>query len=106
MGNAELCKQVFFLQPKPNQVKYAEKHCIVQDDILKLQEFFEGHHNTRELTKTKRRPRKMQRQTRVPIATIETIALGNLTVKTTMIISLMINDVQMIVKRMIVIPVL
>ena len=40
--NAELCKQVFFSQPKAHQIKYVQKHCIVEDDILKLQEVMQG----------------------------------------------------------------
>ena len=41
-NNVELCKQVFLAQPKPHCIKYAEKHRVVKNDMLKLQEFFEG----------------------------------------------------------------
>jgi len=42
-GDAKLCEQVFLALPKAHQVKYTKKHHLVKDDILKLQEFFEGH---------------------------------------------------------------
>jgi hypothetical protein len=49
-----------------------EKNCIAEDNILKLQELFEGCHNaevavanTRELSKARSRPRKMQRPRKV-----------------------------------------
>ena len=42
---SELCEQVFLAQPKAHQVKYAEKHRVVETDMLKLQEFFEGCHD-------------------------------------------------------------
>ena len=45
-NNAELCKQVFLAQTKSHLTKYAEKHRVVETEILKLQEFFEGCHNT------------------------------------------------------------
>ena len=42
---AEICEQVFLAQPKAHRTKYAEKHWVVETDILKLQEFFEGCHD-------------------------------------------------------------
>jgi hypothetical protein len=102
-SNAELCKQVFLAQPKTHQVKFVEKHSVVNDDILRLKEFFEDCHDTainsgktRESSKAKRRPRKMQRPRRVPIATIKTVTLGDSTIKAVMNVGLAIND---IVKR-------
>ncbi len=44
-NETELCEQVFLAQPKAHRVKYAEKHRIVETDMLKLQEFFEGCHD-------------------------------------------------------------
>jgi hypothetical protein len=38
----ELCEQVFLTQPKAHRIKYAEKHRVVENNMLKLQEFFEG----------------------------------------------------------------
>ena len=46
LSNTELCTQVFLAQQKAHQCKYAEKHRFVETGILKLQEFFEGCHNT------------------------------------------------------------
>ena len=51
-NNIELCKQVFLAQPKAHRVKYAEKHRIVETDMLKLQEFFEGCHDADVQTST------------------------------------------------------
>ena len=45
-NDAELCEQVFLTQSKSHHIKSAEKHRVVESDILKLQEFFEGCHNT------------------------------------------------------------
>ena len=44
-NDTELCEQVFLAQPKAHRTKYAEKHWVVETDILKLQEFFEGCHD-------------------------------------------------------------
>ena len=44
-NHTELCEQVFLAQPKAHRIKYAEKHRIVETDMLKLQEFFEGCHD-------------------------------------------------------------
>ena len=44
-NDVELCKQVFLAQPKPHRIKYAEKHRVVENDMLKLQELFEGCHD-------------------------------------------------------------
>ncbi len=44
-NDTELCEKVFLAQPKAQRIKYMEKHCIVETDMLKLQEFFEGCHN-------------------------------------------------------------
>ena len=41
----ELCEQVFLAQPKAHCIKYSEKHRVVETDMLKLQEFFEGCHD-------------------------------------------------------------
>ena len=41
----ELCEQVFLAQPKPHRIKYAEMHKVVENDMLKVQEFFEGCHD-------------------------------------------------------------
>jgi hypothetical protein len=43
---SELCEQVFLAQPKAHRIKYAEKHRVVETNTLKLQEFFEGCHDT------------------------------------------------------------
>jgi hypothetical protein len=43
-NEVELCEQVFLTQPKPHHIKYAEKHRVVENDMLKRQEFFEGCH--------------------------------------------------------------
>jgi hypothetical protein len=45
-NNNELCKQEFLAQPKAHCIKYAEKHRVVETNMLKLQEFFEGCHDT------------------------------------------------------------
>ena len=57
--------------------------------------------NTRELSKAKRRPRKIQRPRGVPIATTKTFALGESTSKAIMNISLSIGGTLMTIKRMI-----
>ena len=44
-NNTELCKQVFLAQLKAHCIKYAEKHRAVENNMLKLQEFFEGCHD-------------------------------------------------------------
>ena len=44
-NDTELCEQVFLAQPKPHRIKYAEKHRVVETDMLKLQEFFERCHD-------------------------------------------------------------
>ena len=44
-NNTELCKQVFLTQQRPHRFKYAKKHRVVETDMLKLQEFFEGCHD-------------------------------------------------------------
>jgi len=44
-NDVKLCEQVFLAQPKPHHIKYAEKHRVVKNNILKLQEFFEGCHD-------------------------------------------------------------
>ena len=46
-SNAGLQKQVVLAQPKAHQGKYDKMHCLVETDMLKLQEFFEveGCHN-------------------------------------------------------------
>jgi hypothetical protein len=44
-NKAELGKQVFLTQPKAHHIKYVEKHRVVETDIFKLQEFFEGFHD-------------------------------------------------------------
>jgi len=43
--DVELCKQVFLAQPKPHRIKYAEKHRVGENNMLKLQDFFEGCHD-------------------------------------------------------------
>ena len=45
-NDSKLCKQVFLAQPKTHCIKYAEKLRVVETDMLKLQEFFEGCHDT------------------------------------------------------------
>jgi hypothetical protein len=45
-NNEELCKQVFLVQLTAHRIKYAEKHRVVETNMLKLQEFFEGCHDT------------------------------------------------------------
>jgi hypothetical protein len=44
-NSVKLCKQAFLAQPKPHRIKYAEKHRVVENDMLKLQEFFMGCHD-------------------------------------------------------------
>jgi hypothetical protein len=44
-NDAELCRQVFLAQLKPHCIKYPEKHRVVENDMFKLQEFFEGCHD-------------------------------------------------------------
>ena len=44
-NDAKLCKQVFLARRKAHHIKYVEKHRVVESDILKLQEFFEGCHD-------------------------------------------------------------
>ena len=44
-NNNQLCEQVFLAQPKAHPIKYAEKHIVVETDMLKLQEFFKGCHD-------------------------------------------------------------
>ena len=44
-NDTELCEQVFLAQPRPHRINYAEKHQVVETDMLKLQEFFEGCHD-------------------------------------------------------------
>ena len=45
-NEAELCEQVILAQSKAHCTKYPEKHRVVMTDIIKLQEFFEGCHDT------------------------------------------------------------
>jgi hypothetical protein len=42
---SKLCEQVFLSQPNTHHIKYMEEHRVVETDMLKLQEFFEGCHN-------------------------------------------------------------
>jgi hypothetical protein len=44
-NNTELCEQVLLAQPMPHCIKYAEKHQVVETDMLKLQELFKGCHD-------------------------------------------------------------
>ena len=44
-NDTELCEQAFLAQPKSHHIKYAEKHRVVEIDMLKLQDFFEGCHD-------------------------------------------------------------
>ena len=44
-NDVKLCKQVFLAQPKPHCIKYVEKHRVVKNNMIKLQEFFKGCHN-------------------------------------------------------------
>ena len=44
-NDTELCEQGFLAQLRPHCIKYAEKHQVVETDMLKLQEFFEGCHD-------------------------------------------------------------
>ena len=67
-NEAELCEQVFLAQPKAHCIKYAEKHRVIETDMLKLQEFFEGCHNAdvhsskyARLMEGKKRPKKTAR---------------------------------------------
>jgi len=40
----KLCEQVFLAQPKAPRIKHAEKHRVVETNMLKHQEFFKGCH--------------------------------------------------------------
>jgi hypothetical protein len=44
-NNVKLCEQVFLVQLKPHCIKYAEKHRVFKNDMLKLQEFFKPCHS-------------------------------------------------------------
>ena len=44
-NNEKLCKQVFLAKSWSHRTKYAKKHEVVETDMSKLQEFFEGCHD-------------------------------------------------------------
>ena len=39
-NDAKLCEQVFLAQPKAHRGKYAKKHKVMENNMLKLQEYF------------------------------------------------------------------
>jgi hypothetical protein len=83
---------VFLAQLKTHRIKYAEKHRVVETDMLKLQEFFEGCHDAdvcrgmyARLMDGKKWPRNKPRP-RAPVAVTETGTPTDVTAKTETII--------------------
>ena len=110
-SNAELYEQVFLAQPIAHQGKYAEKHHVIETDMLKLREFFEGCQllmfgmaNTKGLSRSKRESRKKQRPRKEAVATTNTITQGNMAIKTAISPGPMIDALRTIIKEMIMIP--
>ena len=106
-NDVKLCKQVFLAQPKPHHIKYAEKHRVVENDKLKLQEFFKGCHDADVCSgvwprswRAKRRTRKTTRPRNL-VAEIGTDSPTTSTIKTDttetdMVIGLMRGAIKMI----------
>jgi hypothetical protein len=106
-NDVKLCEQVFLAQPKPHRIKYAEKHRVVKNDMLKLQEFFEGCHDAdmrsgvfAKVLEGKRRPRKTTRPRNL-VAKLGTDSLTKSTIETDttetdMVIGLMRGAIKMI----------
>jgi hypothetical protein len=90
---------MFLVQPKAHRIKYAEKHCVIETDILKGQVFFEDSQAANDhsgkyksVVKGKKKARNMQRLRREAVMTTKIMAQGNMTVMITMSTSPTMNN--------------